>query len=164
MVTKVRLNSKKDFNKNLPATAIAIINEIFKTKTRKTLSFSISKLPPTVNRMYERGLRNTYLSKEAQLFRKQVCIALSGQKGIFLNDSVHTIMIFFESPSWITKKATVREMDCDNRIKALLDAIQHAIGLKDEKIWEIHCWKVASRSEKTTVYLFEMGDVIDFYT
>lgn len=162
-MSKVRLNVKKDLQQNLPITAIAIINEMFRDRTVKNLSFSITKLPPTVNHMYKRSRGKTYLSEEAVVFRNQVCFALNKQSGHFKTNSIFSIILLFESPKWVTKKSTVREMDADNRIKSMLDAIQQSIGLQDERIWEIHCWKIASKVEKTTVYLFELGDVVDFY-
>ena len=72
-------------------------------------------------------------------------------------------MIFLESPHWITQKYTVREMDGDNRIKPTLDAIKNATGVPDETNWEYHVWKIASKQVRTTVFLFDLGDLVDFY-
>lgn len=72
-------------------------------------------------------------------------------------------LIFLETPHWITKKHTVAEMDADNRIKPTLDAVKNATGVPDETNWEVHVWKIASNQIRTTVYLFDTGDLVDYY-
>lgn len=72
-------------------------------------------------------------------------------------------MIFYQSPHWLTKRDTIRDMDGDNRVKALFDAIQETTNVRDCTNWEFHCYKVASGITRTTVYLFDLGDVIQFY-
>ncbi len=72
-------------------------------------------------------------------------------------------MVFLQSPHWITQKHTMRDMDGDNRLKPLFDAIECCTGQRDNANWQHHCYKLASNIERTTVYLFDLGDLIEYY-
>ncbi len=73
------------------------------------------------------------------------------------------VLIFLQSPFWLTKKDTMRDMDGDNRVKALLDAVQEATGVRDYTNWEFHCYKAASSTIRTTAYFFDLGDVVQWF-
>lgn len=121
-------------------------------------------LPPTVNGMYTHTRFATRLSEETLIFRDMASIAIGSQKFHFKTGGIVAGMIFIESPHWITLKHTLREMDLDNRIKPLFDAVKHALGLADETNWEFHVYKVQSKNTRTTVHLFDLGDIVDFYS
>lgn len=162
---KIRVNNVGGFNDNLPPTAQAVVNALLgQGKQRSSLSFAVNLLPPTVNSMYTHTRHNTRLTKETKDFRTLVKMAIGANKFGFKCGGTVAVLIFLESPKWITLKHTVREMDTDNRIKPTLDAVKEAIGVPDETNWELHVWKLASKNTRTTVHLFDLGDVVNFYT
>jgi Holliday junction resolvase RusA-like endonuclease len=161
---KVRVNNTGPLIENLPFTARAVLNALLgQGKQRSSLSFAVNCLPPTVNGMYTHTRFNTRLTKETKDFRTLVRFAIGANRFGFKNGGTVAVMMFLESPKWLTLKHTVREMDADNRVKPTLDAIKEAVGVPDETNWELHVWKVASKQTRTTVYLFDLGDVVDFH-
>lgn len=130
---------------------------------RSHLSFSVNMMPPSVNKMYVHTRFATRLTEEAKDFRMVAGLAIGHQKHTFSCGGTAVVMIFLENPHWITLKLMVNEMDVDNRIKPILDAIKEATGIPDETNWEIHAWKIVSKQIRTTVHLFDAGDVVDYY-
>lgn len=162
---KVRITQVPPFGKRFPVTAQILLNAFLTQGRRRSfLSFSLNQLPPTVNHMYQHTRFGTRLTEEATSFRDMVALAVGHQRHTFKCGGTACVMIFLESPRWLTKKMTIREMDVDNRIKPVLDGIKNCTGVPDETNWEIHCWKVASRAERLTVYLFDLGDLVEFYS
>lgn len=53
-------------------------------------------------------------------------------------------------------------MDHDNLIKPTLDIMSQALEVDDKKVWELHAYKAASHQKRTTLYLFDLGDVIHY--
>lgn len=131
---------------------------------RGFLKFMVPEAPPTVNHMYQHTRRGTFLTKEVQNFRRHVHFALaaSGQK--FICTGTMAMIICLETPYWVTKKSTIREMDCDNRIKPVIDAVKLSLQIPDETVWELHVYKMPSKKIQTTVYLFDLGDIVDVYS
>lgn len=76
---------------------------------------------------------------------------------------VTAAVVLFETPQWLTKKWTVRQKDVDNLVKPVFDAVEEAVHIPDERHWEIHAYKIASKKVRTIVYLFDLGDVIDYF-
>lgn len=162
---KIRLNHVGPLLKNLPITAQFIINGIMGLgKNRCHLCFALNKLPPTVNNMYNHSRYGTRLTEEAKEFRVSVALAIGHQRLHYKCGGTAAVLIFLESPNWVTQKLTIREWDADNRIKPLLDAVKIWINVPDETNWELHVWKVASTQTRTTCYLFDLGDLINFHT
>lgn len=162
---KIRIRSVSSLSESFPVTAKLIIKWFESLgKTSNFISFSVDTLPPTANDLYRYGKRSVWLSKEVKTFREWVNIAIGLQKHYKKFNGVVCVLMFVESPYWITKKNTVKKMDLDNRIKSTLDAIKLSIGFPDETNWEIHAWKIPSKKTRTTVYLFDLGDLIDFYS
>lgn len=160
---KIRVKNVEPLTKVLPFTAQAVLNALLgQGKQRSALNFAVNELPPTVNHMYKHTRFGTRLTEEAKTFRTLVGLAIGAQRFTFKSRGTSAVLIFLESPHWITKKLTVRERDGDNRIKPTLDAIKEFTGIPDETNWEVHVWKVASRQTRTTVYLFDLGDVVDY--
>lgn len=89
----------------------------------------ILPLPNSANTHWRRGRNVTYLSKQGQEFRKQVIQIFSG-----LLPNHKPIESRLEVQVEIHPKDK-RKMDIDNRIKPLLDALQHAsVFIDDEQI------------------------------
>jgi Holliday junction resolvase RusA-like endonuclease len=76
---------------------------------------------------------------------------------------VTAAIVLFESPTWLTQEKRVRKEDCDNKIKPALDAAALATGVPDELHWQVHAFKIPSKKTRTIVYLFDLGNVIDYY-
>jgi Holliday junction resolvase RusA-like endonuclease len=151
-----------------PPSALVLFNHFIEsTQNYSLLKFSLNSLPPTVNHMYinnfARGKK--ILTKETIDFRTSVNIAIKSQKGYaaWRPQGIVIAMIFLESPLWISKKKCVRSIDGDNRLKPLFDAVQKSVGLNDAVIWEAHYWKVYSTQTRTTVYLFDAGNIVEHY-
>lgn len=160
---KIRVRNVPPLLSALPLTGQILINGLLGTgKQRSFLTFAINTLPPTVNHMYIHTRNGTRLTEDAKVFRDLVHLAIGHQKFTYKCGGTAAVLIFLESPHWITKKLTVREMDVDNRVKPTLDGVKNAIDIPDETNWELHVWKVASKQTRTTVYLFDLGDVVDF--
>ncbi len=76
---------------------------------------------------------------------------------------VTAALILFETPLWLTAKRLVREMDVDNKVKPALDAVQQATDIPDELYWQLHVFKVLSKRPRTYFFLFDLGDVVEYY-
>ena len=72
-------------------------------------------------------------------------------------------VLLFESPYWLTLKREVREKDVDNLIKPTLDAIQQASGIPDELHWQVHAFKLLSKRQRTTIFLYDLGTIVEYY-
>lgn len=141
------------------------------------IEFSFDTLPLSLNHMYERGRQKpkkgesydptgkqwVYLSKKAHNFRDIVLIGLNEKRLLWHPKGVTAAIIVFESPHWLTQKRQVNEVDADNKVKPLFDAIETHTGTPDELHWQFHVYKVLSKRKKTTVYLYDLGDIIDYY-
>jgi Holliday junction resolvase RusA-like endonuclease len=101
-----------------------------------------------------------FLHPDIRKFRQTVDMSLRDRINFFPTGLIAAI-IEFQSPDWITKARTVRKMDIDNKIKPVLDAIEHCTGIKDELYWHVHAIKVVSKERKTVVHLFDIGDVVE---
>lgn len=163
--TKVRTRIMRDFGVDMPATARAIFGVLLAApRPLTTMSLAVASLPPTVNHMYVTGARGQRrLSQETLDFRELVALAVGSRRFTWKPTGAVTAVAFFLSPHWVTKRHELRDMDVDNRLKPLFDALQAATGVPDYTNWEIHCYKVASSATRTVVYLFDVGELIDVY-
>ena len=161
---KVRIRTTGRLIDNLPESACAAIEALTVNRPAQQLALEVEELPPTVNHQYRRNQNGgVRLSQEAQSFRAHFVTAARRLVKGWNPAGAVAVSIFLQSPTWITKKHTIREMDADNRVKAVLDAIQHATGIPDQTNWEIHVYKCASKSKKTRVLLIDLGDVVNLY-
>lgn len=161
---KVRRHVRQPFGIDFPQPSGAIYEWMKRASNgRCQLSFSVPRLPPTVNHMYIRSFGKTLLSDEAADFRQLAAIAMGSSRLTWKPTGHVAALIFLQSPHWITKRGTMRNMDGDNRLKPIFDAVQAATGAVDCGVWQIHMFKVASAHLKTSVYLFDLGDIIDYF-
>lgn len=108
------------------------------------------------------GFRHT-LRPEALDWRMLVVEAMGRQRWLWKPTGVTAALILFESPYWLTGKRQVRENDIDNKTKPALDAVMHATEVPDELHWQLHVFKVQSKRQRTSIWLFDLGDVIESY-
>lgn len=161
LAIRVRTVPKLGFS--FPPTAQLLLNWAHAYRPQsQILSLAVPALPPSVNHMYLPGRPGQRrLSPEAIAFRELVAEAISGRPwkpfGALLG------IIFYSSPHWVTKRRTIRPMDVDNRQKALLDAIGHGTGVNDCRFWEYHAYKIAAPEVQTSVYVVDLGDIVEYY-
>lgn len=145
-----------------------------KEKSLIWLHFKVHDLPISLNSMYKRGksyksksgkiLNSTYLHPKINEYRLLVMEALGEKRWQWKPTGVTAAIILLESPTWITKRRQVREMDADNKVKPIFDAIEVATETPDELHWQFHVFKIPSKWTRTTVYLFDLGDVVEYYS
>lgn len=129
---------------------------------RKYISLNIPDFPKSANHMYLHTSRGIILKKEIAEFRNLVFYSVRSQKIDFKPSGVISAVILLEHPLWITKKRTIRDMDADNRIKPLFDALQYSLNFSDEIIWNHHVFKLASNKKNIEINLFDLGDIVEF--
>lgn len=174
----VRVKLIGEFGKHYPEVAKMLIEYYTKRSVENNLSklmFQIDGLSPSVNHMYDRvayrkseenggGLGvATKRSAELDSFRLQVRQVLAFSRWDWKPTGPTVAILFFESPYWVTKERKVKAMDADNRVKPVFDAVEQATDTPDELYWQHHVFKVASKRSRTTVYLFDLGDVVEYY-
>lgn len=161
---QIRTRVVRSFGMDMPMTASILMSSLMsRSRHLPMLSFAVGALPPTINHMYTQVGHRRVLSVEAQNFRQLVTVAIGAKRFNWKPVGLVAPLIFMASPHWITKKHTLRDMDGDNRVKPLFDAIQATTGVRDCTNWEHHCWKLASAKIQTIVYLFDLGDIVEWY-
>lgn len=162
--TKIKIRTR--ITQHYPTFLMNLIGELKSqslAQGRMTASFMVEGLPVTVNTMYHHTRFGTRLTKEAKAFREMVAWRMGPLKTTWAPKGPVAFVIVMESSFWITKEHTVRAMDVDNRIKPLIDAIKECSPMPDELCWHFHAFKLASTIERTTVHMFELGDIVDLY-
>lgn len=161
---KIRRLVVREFGMDFPPTAQVLIDwAVSRGKHNSWLNFSVPELPPSVNKLYATIGTRRILSKDGVAFKRIVAAAIGSKKATWKPKGAVMVLIFLQSPFWITKKDMMRNMDGDNRVKALLDAIQECTGVPDYTNWEFHCYKAASSQVRTSAYLFDLGDVVQWF-
>jgi Holliday junction resolvase RusA-like endonuclease len=115
--------------------------------------FGFTGLPPTMNHYWKFFRGRPVLSKDALPFQELVRYSMQRANAIPKEMVPMSIMMIFRSNRWVSKKGLLREMDVDNRIKPLLDAIQKASAMPDQLFFELHAYKQPWETEETLVYL-----------
>lgn len=175
-----------------PETAQLLINHLrnhCQMRGLVNLKFAIDGLPISLNHMYEKGFGSEYckegepgawldkdgrwrkradkerskLRQEAIDWRRVVAEAMGEDRWKWKPSGVTAAVILFETPHWLTYKRQVREMDADNKLKPALDAVQNATDIPDELHWQLHVFKVLSKRQRTTIFLYDLGDVVEYY-
>lgn len=158
----VRVRTVQTLGLAFPPTAQLILNWAHASRPQTSiLSFAVPRLPPSVNHMYLPGRPGQRrLSPDALAFRREVLEAIGAGRA-WRPRGVVLAVIFYASPHWVTKRREIRVMDVDNRQKALFDAIGHATGVNDARVWEYHAYKVNAAEVQTSVYAVDLGDIVE---
>lgn len=159
--TKVRAFTRSG---EVPDFCQAIVGHLMKScndSGRQWARFSLDSLPGSVNHM--KPYRSHRLAEWVGVFRQDVRNAMVKAGIDWKPTGVTAAVIAMSSSLWLTKEARVRKFDADNRIKPIFDAIEHATGQPDQNHWSFHVFKVPSKRERLTVYLFDLGTVVDYY-
>ncbi len=108
----------------------------------KILEECIPAIPPTANTMQRTGHRTSirYSTEEYSRFKAEVEYAMR-KLGLFpgcmdqYKDTPMYVEVLFCWSKWWTKDGKLRkQMDSDNRVKALFDAVFRFLGLCDSRI------------------------------
>lgn len=148
-----------------PPIANLIINH-YLDNSESNCSFVIPDVVTSVNHIKKMGYnRKTgkpfpINKEEYNDFKALTYYSTIKQKG-FKPKGITSCIIIFEMATWITKEHKIRVMDCDNRIKPTLDSIKHAIGVDDERYWHEHIFKAVGKKNRTHVWLFDLGDIVN---
>lgn len=144
-----------------------------KNHGRQWFHFRVNMLPKSLNKMYLKGRsfknkqgqqKTTFrLHPDIETFRVEVCQAMGIKRWQWKPTGVTAAVILLESQFWLTQKREIREKDADNLVKPILDAVQNATEVPDELHWQLHVFKLPSKWNRTTVYLFDLGDLVEFY-
>ena len=146
----------------------------YKANNYPSFDFTIDLIPPTSNHIWKTDFRRktTYLTKEAKQFRSLVGQELNWRKKVpswVCNPSGSVSLIaIFESSMWLPKNSKkaidiALMIDADYRIKSISDAIGSAVGYPDHRAWEVHAFKLYSTIERTHVFIFDLGQNIDYH-
>lgn len=113
----------------------------------------IPMLAPSVNgywKMAKWGGR--YITPDGIRF-KNLCMTINRGKRVQSNKPL-AVEVMLYSERWITKKGTIRKIDCDNLLKGTFDGYFAAIGLDDSQVFELSVTKQLG-PEKTVIRLYE---------
>lgn len=136
---------------------------------RSRIHFKIPDLPPSLNHQYVRyknkvtGRAGQCLTKKAQSFRDVADIILRTKRHLFKNNGLMASVILLEGDCWITKDLRPKEADSDNMVKPVHDSLQVPFKFKDQEIWETFCCKCASNKNNVWVWLFDIGNDVQYY-
>ncbi len=132
------------------------------------LYVEVPLVPPSANKLYRktkmRPGKNGKMAGGMALdpavveFRDMVTAKLWGRK--FVPSGTVGLIIVVESERWLTKKFTVNQRDVDNPIKCTMDALQKALDMPDQLVFEVHCAKLFGRRDATHCWLFDISDVV----
>lgn len=119
------------------------------------LTFTVPMLPPSVNHMHKiiknpQGKIRKALKKSVFDWRLYVRQAVVG-KYWNLPGKIDVVIEF--KGCW-ERDGKVVEADVDNLLKASLDALQDAIGIRDEMVWDITARKVQADKPETIFYIY----------
>lgn len=157
--------------------------ELCKENGLLSLEFRVDGLPMSLNHQYDIGtkyckpgapgsfkdgsgrwrVRSHRLKAKAIDWRLVVMETLGKSRWSWRPRGVTAAIIVFESQEWLRKDYTVRKMDADNKVKGTFDAVQAATEVPDELHWEFHVYKALSKRARTSIFLYELSDVVNYY-
>jgi hypothetical protein len=169
-----------------PEVASLLIEHYQKNCSQKGLihlNFKVDGLPLSLNHQYDQTLpyckedtpgafqdkagrwrvRSTKLKADAMDWRLVLMEAMGTDRWKWKPTGVTAAILLLETPYWLTQKRLVREMDADNKTKPIFDAVQYATETPDELHWQFHVFKVLSKRQRTTIFLYDLGDVVEYY-
>jgi len=111
------------------------------------LSFELPFLPQSVNKLYLRSRTGIYINPKATEFKDKVHQLLNT---LIFNKSSNKIKLI------ITFQVKKKNIDCDNLLKLIIDAMNKIVFDDDSQVYEIHARKIISKEIKTIVNVFEI--------
>jgi len=127
-------------------------------------------LPPSANNLYNKSVKFDRFKKknvvfvanspEVEKFRNYVFYATSKQRKLFCPHGSVVILVKIHTEKWLNKNLTLKKIDLDNMIKALLDALQESFKFPDELFVSIHKFKYYGKT-KTEIEMFQMENFLN---
>jgi len=150
---------------------------------RQKMKFRVDGIPLSLNSQYNIGtkyckpgtpgafkdgtgrwrVRSHRLKANAIDWRVVLAEAMGEDRFNWRPTGVSAAILLFESPDWLRLDRTVRDKDADNVVKPTFDAVQSATEVPDELHFEFHVYKVQSKRTRTTILLYDLGDIIHHY-
>lgn len=182
----MRVKLAGELGKTWPAT-VQLLTEHFNENALKLglqrLHFQVDGMPLSLNHQYHERLafckpgtpgafqdrsgrwrvRSKELRSEAHDWRLVLTQAMGPLRFKWQPTGTTAAILLFETPHWLTGKRQVRQMDADNKTKPALDAIQEATEIPDELHWQFHVFKVLSKRQRTTIFLYDLGDIVEYW-
>lgn len=169
-----------------PEEAQLLINHYNKKCSERELiqlRFRVGGLPKSLNHQYDDGLmfckpgtpgafqdkqgrwrvRGFRLKPEVLDWRMVLTEAMGEDRWRWKPTGVTAAILLFESPHWLTARRLVREEDADNKAKPAFDAVEQATQVPDELHWQFHVFKVLSKSKRTSIFLYDLGDIVQYF-
>lgn len=149
-----------------PQTAQALVNHYASLCRKNGLtwrSITVNRIPMSVNHQYGHSGRATWLKPEARDFRKSLKEQCGEVLAAWKPMGAIAAVLLFKSPQWVDDAHLISVLDVDNRIKPIFDAIEECSGIEDERIWDVHAFKVLAKRKSVTVYLFDLGKSIAYH-
>ena len=183
---KMRVKIAGELGKVYPP-AVEVVKNYYHAQCQERglcfLEFRVDGLPRSLNHQYEDGLsfckpgtpgsfqdkqgrwrvRNYRLKSDVLDWRNVVSETLGERKYEWQPTGITAAILLFEGPHWLTARRLVREEDADNKAKPTFDAIEKATGVPDELHWQFHVFKVLSKRRRTSIFLYDLGDVVEYY-
>ena len=102
------------------------------------IAITIPFKTPSVNHLYGRHGKCTFIKKEGKLLRQQIQVICAEQLADvdlepYRNCPLQVITRITEN--WYTKSGTIYRKDIKNRSKFLIDSVFNAIYIEDSHIW-----------------------------
>lgn len=126
------------------------------------IKIEVPMCPPSANSYLKHNrYGQTYLSKKVGHFRMLMHAQWLRRKKEFSPQGTLFFVILVESTHWVTKKFTHGIRDVDNVPKVVLDAFKKASKIDDSLGWGNTNLKIPSSIERTHLYVFDLGDVVE---
>lgn len=153
--------------RGLPSTRIQVpsiplsLNHQYEHTTQFTKAGSPGAFQDAAGRWRRKGKK---LKPQVEAWRLEVMSMVNQSRSRWKPTGVTAAIVLFESPFWLTQRREVRVDDVDNKVKPTLDAARDAYHVPDELHWHLHAFKVLSAHSRTTIFLYDLGDVVDYFT
>ena len=175
-----------EFGITMPEEAQMLIDHYSQKCLRRgwiQISFSVDGLPMSLNHQYDETLvfcskddpgafqdkrgrwrrRGKSLKPQALEWRRILLETLGAKRWSWKPTGITAAVLLFQSPRWLTARRMVRQEDADNKVKPAFDAIESATTIPDELHWQFHVFKVLSKRARTTIFLFDLGDIVEYH-
>ena len=115
--------------------------------------FVVPAISPSYNRCFKinHGLKQTYLSTEARMFKDKVKLMMPSIK---LPENVGDLkfsMLVEVYNNWYYKNGNMKKQDVQNMEKLIIDAVFEGIGIDDSHLWEVKLVKRQNKDKVKTV-------------
>lgn len=130
---------------------------------RQHLHFSVPYIPPSLNHNLKRTKTGFAKRGRVDQWQIEVMQAMGPLRHTWKPTGVTAAVLVIYSPLWLTLRRTVAKRDADNPVKATFDAIQQATEVPDELHWKFSVEKALAKRTRTSIWLYDLGDLVDYW-